>query len=262
MKAYITLLSTNEYLDGVLALHQSLIEVGSKYPLVVAITSNIDPFVRNIFKQKKIETIELQDFSYHKDCEKKFLNIGMPHWFNTAAKIKIFGLTDFEKLIYLDSDMMVLKNIDHLFLKEDGSAVEDSPMLYEENVETHYQLNSGLLVIVPSKEKELKLIELAKTHLVADQDLIRLLYSNWINCPALHLPIEYNIFNSRISNYIQCGIKVEDFYVIHFIGKIKPFMSLNKKNIPKDFSQYFENMYLSLLERSQSGLIYGQEFDF
>ena len=48
MKAYITVLTTNEYLDGVLALYQSLKDVGSKYPLVVGITSNIFPYAREL----------------------------------------------------------------------------------------------------------------------------------------------------------------------------------------------------------------------
>ena len=59
MKAYITLLSTNEYLDGVLALYQSLQDVGSKYPLVVAVTNNIHPFAREIMEDDELSLPEI-----------------------------------------------------------------------------------------------------------------------------------------------------------------------------------------------------------
>ena len=257
MKAYITLLSTNEYLDGVLVLHQSLKEVGAKYPLVVVVTNNINPYSRNILSQKKIQTIEVENFFYRPECVKAFSAWGMPHWKYTAAKIRIFGLTEFEKLVYLDSDMMVLRNIDHLFDCPDGSAAEDSSIIFEENIESHKQLNSGLLVIVPSKEKEQKLIELSKTCSGADQDLIRKLYANWIKQENLHLPNEYNIFNSFVPNYIKKGLRVEEFFVIHFIGKEKPFMTIRKNYSMKNFSEYFENKYRLLLRRAQNGLVFG-----
>lgn len=256
MKAYITLLSTNQYLDGVLTLNQSLIDTGAKYPLVVGVTSDIYPEVRNILFQKKLQIIELQDFSYRADCKTNFIARGMPHWYHTAAKIRIFGLTEFEKLVYLDSDMLVLKNLDHLFDCPDGSASEDSPMTHSENRSSHYQLNSGLLVIEPSKEKEKKLIELSNVHNAADQDLIRMLYSDWVDKKELHLPDTYNIFNSQISKYQKAGLKIEDFMVIHFIGKIKPFMKINENYSLKNFSEYFENIYISTLTRAQKGLTY------
>lgn len=255
MKAYLTLLSTDDYLDGTLALYESLQMVGAKYPLVVAITNNISPTTRSVLLQKKIETIEVQDFTYRDSCNKLFVRRGMPHWTHTAAKIRIFGLTQFEKIIFLDSDMMVIKNIDHLFDYEDGAAVKDSPMLYKENSAQHEQLNSGIMVIVPSKEKEEALIELSKTNMGADQDLIRLLYSDWIKQPNLHLPAGYNIFNYKISDYISAGIRVEDFYVIHFIGKEKPYMSFEKFPV-NSLVNYFKRLYLALIEQAQKDIKY------
>lgn len=39
-----------------------------------------------------------------------------------TTKLRVWSFTEFEKVILMDSDMVVLKNIDHLFAKPDGSA--------------------------------------------------------------------------------------------------------------------------------------------
>lgn len=252
MKAYITLLSTPEYLDGVLILHQSLIETGAKYPLYVGITPNIPPDVREVLMKKKINIIELTSFSYNQKAKKAFSAWGVSHWWYTAAKVRIFGLVQFEKLVYLDSDMLVLKNIDHLFEKEDGTAAEDSPMIYQGK--DHRNLNSGIMVITPSKEKEKKLIEFSFNRNVADQDLIRMLYSSWTEKYELHLPIGYNIHAKFIQEYLKKGVYEKDFFVLHFIGSKKPFMeNYIKKRTPSKYEQY-EELYMETLFRSQKNI--------
>lgn len=254
MKAYITLLSTNEYLDGVLALYQSLQDVGSQYPLVVAVTNNIHPFAREIMNELKIEMIELEEFSFTEDCKKRLRAFGAHHWVHTASKLQIFGLTQFEKLVFLDSDMLVLKNIDHLFECPHMTAAEDSPMLYAEDRESHCQLNSGLMVIEPSKEVEKSLKELSLSNLLPDQELIRLQYPDWKNEKNLHLPCTYNLFALYWEKYYKSGINIGDIYVLHFIGKEKPFHKNMMKSSLKNYYDYFEKLYFSALSHIEEKL--------
>ena len=250
MKAYITLLSTNEYLDGVLALEQSLKNVGSKYPFVVAVTSNILPFARELLQKKKIEVIEVVDHSYVEECKKKFQAFGTPHWFYTAAKLRIFGLTQFEKLVYLDSDMFVMKNLDHLFDKPHMTAAIDSPMAATENIIDHHGLNSGLLVIEPDKDLEAALIELSASEKLADQDLLRKYYSDWKEREELHLPVTYNFFARFWDRYQAQGIYPYDIYALHFIGKDKPFMKNELNPGTKTMLKYFEGIYINAIRDS------------
>lgn len=60
------------------------------------------------------------------------------------SKLHAWGLTHFKKVILIDSDMVVLRNIDHLFLQPDLSAVEDPG--------APGKFNSGLMVISPNEE--------------------------------------------------------------------------------------------------------------
>lgn len=39
-------------------------------------------------------------------------------WFNTTfSKLHVFGLTEFDKIVYLDADLLLLNNVDELFDK-------------------------------------------------------------------------------------------------------------------------------------------------
>lgn len=254
MKAYITVLTTNEYLDGVLALYQSLKDVGSKYPLVVGITGNIYPFARELLTKLKIEIVELEDFSFSEQTIKKLKAFGTPHWAYTAAKLQVFGLCQFEKLVFLDSDMLVLKNIDHLFEKPHMTAAIDSPMLYSENIDKHRHLNSGLMVIEPAAEIEKKLKQLSTEYSLPDQELIRLLYPNWVHQTELQLPVTYNLFAMYYEKYYKANASVKDTYVVHFIGKEKPFHKNIIRHSIKTYYDYFENLYFSAIERAIQSL--------
>lgn len=250
MNTYMTLLSTDKYLDGVIALNQSLKNVGAKYPLVVALTSNISPFCRDILKKLKVEVLELKDFSYSQECYRKFCAIDMKHWFYTSSKLQIFGLTQYQKIIFLDADMFVVKNIDHLFQKPHLTAAEDSPMLFEKDFKKHLNLNSGLLVIEPNKEDEEKLFQLSKEYALPDQDLIRLLKPDWVDKKELHLSVEYNFFMKFFEEYIYSGVKIENVYIFHFIGKEKPFLKNQTYKKIINTQNYIEKSYLNLIHQS------------
>ena len=47
--------------------------------------------------------------------KEKNIKGNMAHWNNCFDKLLIFGMTEFDKLIFLDSDMYIIENIDHLF---------------------------------------------------------------------------------------------------------------------------------------------------
>lgn len=69
------------------------------------------------------------------------------HWCYTFDKLLLWGMTMYEKIVFLDSDMIVLKNIDELFECQDMSAVQTGRFLYPDWV----RLNSRCVVFSPSK---------------------------------------------------------------------------------------------------------------
>jgi len=254
LKAYVTLLSTDSYLDGVLALNESLKMTGASYPLVVVVSEEVSPLAREILTALKIEQVEVPSFHYSETLLRKNVRWGMPHWNKVSDKFRIFGLTQFEKIVYLDADMFVLKNLDHLFNWPHYSAAPDSPMIFEENKESHEQLNAGLIVWEPNKEIEQSLIDLSTNGVMQDQDTLRTYFPEWRVRQDLHLPQEYNIFFPYWEEYEKQGIRAENVYVLHFIGEKKPFTEIAPFQTKNRILFFWYNLYMRALLGAQASI--------
>lgn len=215
---YVTLLSTDDYVIGTLCLAQSLRKVRSKYSLLVLCSQSISERTINILKQEKLDYILLKD-SLNIDAN---TNPDYKRWNYTFDKLAVFNLTQYSKIISLDSDMYVIKNIDHLFSHPHLSAVI-ADKLDQPNCK---ELNSGLMVICPSSAEYEGLKSTAeafvkeKKDYYGDQDIIRYYYSEWSLNPELELPLTYNMYYSHVGKIERtvCG----GGYNVHFVHKKKP----------------------------------------
>lgn len=143
MESFVTLLSTESYLPGVLALNESLRRFKSRYPLLVVVSNAIQQSTKNLLEKSGMRVVTCSEGMYVPvEIKNK-----SGHWGNTFDKIFIFGLTDYRKLVYVDSDMIVLRNIDELFEKPHMSAVSAGKFLYPDWI----RLNSGIMVIEPEQ---------------------------------------------------------------------------------------------------------------
>lgn len=122
---YVTLLGTDDYLVGTLCLWKSLRNVKSKYPLLVLCSQNISINVLKVLNQMEIQYKVLEEhiITNHKN-EGRFAR-----WSFTFDKLQIFNLVEYEKIVFLDSDMFVVKNIDSLFNAQHMSAVVADMMI-------------------------------------------------------------------------------------------------------------------------------------
>ncbi len=242
-ESYITLLNNDDYLIGTLSLNESLKQVKSKYPLVVAITNNVSEKSKQILDNNKINTVEIEKMELPKLIKEKNLAGSFSHWNNTFDKLKIFELIQFDKLVFLDSDMYIRKNIDNLFKLNNLSAVIDRP---EPNIQENYKkLTSGLMVIKPQLgyiEKFMDIIKyiMLKKDTLGDQDVLQEYDQNWQEKEELHLDVSYNTFFIYLDYYIKINnYQLKDIAVIHFILNKKPW-SFNKQNVEK-YLQFLEN---------------------
>lgn len=227
-RAYITVLSSDEYLIGVLCLNESLKIVNSKYPLVVLVNDKISEKVKEVLKENHIQTIDKKSFKLPDWIIEKNKNTHA-NWSNTFDKLSIFELTEFDKLVFLDSDMFVRNNIDELFEKPDMSATVDrnDTVLVKEN---YQKITSGMLVFEPKVGMISEFMSIIndesiqnKYASIGDQDIIQMYYKGWDEKKELHLPVKYNMFFGDIEYYVNKGIySLDDISIIHFITSNKP----------------------------------------
>ena len=244
--SYVTILTNDEYLYGVMLLSETLKQVNSKYPLTVLITDDVGAPTCEIMRQlginyELIDTISMPDVLYEENIKihRQFTNT----WRNCFTKFKIFDLTQFDKIIFLDADVMVLKNLDDLFARSHMTACIDGEYF---NIWPDYlHFNAGCMVIEPSHETYLNLLETLKTinhneykrlEVIADQEVLNFYYKDWAKKKELHLNKYYNIFAPYIQDDQVQDIE-QNAYFIHFIGR-KPWRFFIK-NPQETYSEYF-----------------------
>ena len=105
----------------------------------------------------------------------------------------------FDKIVFLDSDMLITSNIDFLFERPDFSACQAGRFLNPDWI----RLNSGLMVIKPNEETLQGLMTqlpltlkkyAAEGKNVGDQDVINDFMPDWNSRVDLHLPECLNMF--------------------------------------------------------------------
>lgn len=238
--SYITVLSTEDYLGGVLCLVESLRKTGTNYPISVLITNSISMKTEQILKNYNLNVIRRNKINIPNSIKSKN-DIGtFSHWTNTFDKLLIFELIQFDKLVYLDSDMYVRKNIDELFEKENMSATIDrrnGPFINKEWM----KLTSGLMVIEPKKGIISHFLNIivdieSKRESIGDQDILQEYDTKWDKKRNLHLDVKYNMFFPHIDYYTQySNYTLDDIHIVHFIYSKKPFHLVEEK-----MSQYLK----------------------
>lgn len=105
-----TLITNTAYLPGLLALDYSLKRANTKYPLVALYTDQFPKEghealdVRGIPKKRIEYVLPVKGRDYSND----------PRFYDCWSKLAPFGLVQFDRVVQLDSDMIVLQNMDEL----------------------------------------------------------------------------------------------------------------------------------------------------
>lgn len=245
MRQYLTLISSKNYLEGVLVLNHSLKKAGSKFPLTVLVS--LDLYID--FKEIT-EILAFNKISFF-ILEKKLTlpvevtqKIYSKRWINTFDKLQVFGLTAYSKIVFLDSDMLVVKNIDHLFDEEHLSFATASEQV--SGCDDWTSPNSGMMVLVPEKglpEKIFKIWPQVQTNKMdfSDQDLIHAYFANLFEKDQKwRVPAIYNCFVFLIDKMVSergYNLKLskpnnKTISVLHFAIKDRPWL-MSKKELFK-----------------------------
>lgn len=232
--AFVSIISSDDYLPGLLVLYKSLIATDTKYTFLALLTEDITPKTISIIKKNyipyKIVTTKINNPT----------NIDKNHrWYSTYSKLAIFDQIQYKKIVYLDTDMLLLRNIDELFEYTHMSATNAGSMLPRKKDRRHLNLNSGLIVIEPShslfndmmsKVGKIENLESGGGHRPihgSDQDFINAYFPQWPDQEDLHLDHKYNIFHYHLDEYSKLfGYTIEDgpkpISIIHYASYLKP----------------------------------------
>jgi alpha-N-acetylglucosamine transferase len=116
--AWLTLICNDEYLFGILALVRSLKRSKTIYPLVILIVEdNVSKEVEQQIINEGCSIKHIQGLYPKEDSS----NLAFQRLIFAWTKLRAFEMTDIaDKCVFLDSDMIVLQNLDELFQLEDN----------------------------------------------------------------------------------------------------------------------------------------------
>ena len=215
-EAFVTMVTSDAYVVGALVLAYSLRKAGTSRRLVCMVTSSLAAdsvaVLREVYEVRFVAPMDSGD-------AKNLRLLGRPELGPTFTKLQLWGFTDLDKVVFLDADMLILKNIDDLFAREELSACAD--------VGWPDCFNSGLFVARPSLDTLGALVELARAQGSfdgGDQGLLNTFFSTWSTGPSeRRIPFLYNLtFNSCYGYKPAFERHRDQVRAVHFIGATKP----------------------------------------
>jgi hypothetical protein len=135
--AFVTMVSSEPYIHGALALANSLAKVG-RVPLIALVTEGVDAsrLVQAGVFTAKVDVIGNPHLSKGRRVQPRFATV--------FTKLHVWRLAFLDRMVYLDADTLVLKNIDQLFAMDGFAAARDWGLRLEPG------FNSGVFVTAPS----------------------------------------------------------------------------------------------------------------
>eukprot|EP00913_Durusdinium_trenchii_P033611 g31464.t1 len=126
---------------------------------------------------------------------------------------------DFQKAVYMDSDMIVTQNSDHLCQRPELSAARDLGAQGEDGLHSE-EFNAGLMVLEPNEATFQRLVDLApqvRSSSGGVQPLLRAAF------PDFH-PLDHwrDNVNARLFDLSRAEWHVEKIRSIHYTGPLKP----------------------------------------
>ena len=212
--AYTTLVTNADYALGALALARSLVAVKSRYPLVVMVVQNSadDPATSEgldklesagatikIVKPLPFSTGFKERHSRRSQHARSPFTKGTKPIFHDPldnfCKLTLWTMDEFERVVFLDADTLVVKNIDRLFGYPEFSA---APNLYESLNDMH-RLNSGVFVAQPDNarfEAMIKNLDAPEAYWPrTDQTFLEQYFPDWHGLPYTFNTLQYVFFN-------------------------------------------------------------------
>lgn len=254
--SYITLLSDDSYVYGVILLNETLKRTNAQYPLMVLVTPNVTKPILNILNQLNLKYKIIAPLYNNKIIQ--FNRRSNPEmakiWYYCLSKFEIFNMTDYDKLLFLDADIMILKNLDHLFEYPHMTSALDGE--YFDLWPDWPHFNSGIMIVEPNKEEYKKIVDFAindainqwtEPTCIADQEILNMYYKDWVNKSELHLNKYYDIFAPYIQEE-QIADVDENCYFIHYVGR-KPWRAFMKNPTECYTEKYYTDAHNIIQER-------------
>ncbi|GER26821.1 glycogenin-1 [Striga asiatica] len=226
-EAYVTLLYGDEFLLGVRVLGKSIRDTGSAKDMVALVSDGVSDYAKKLLQLDGwiVQTISLLE-NPNQVRPKRFWGV--------YTKLKIFNMTNYKKVVYLDADTIVVKNIEDLFKCQKFCA----------NLKHSERLNSGVMVVEPSEQVFKDMVAKVNTmysYTGGDQGFLNSYFPDFANAaifdphadpeelksrPIPKMERLSTLYNADVGLYMLANkwmVEEDKLHVIHYtLGPLKP----------------------------------------
>ncbi|KAK9467220.1 Glycogenin-1 [Lipomyces arxii] len=227
-EAYFTLLLSDSYLPGCLALVEALRGTGTTKPVVVLALDQLAPESLAALESAFDSVVPVSVIN--NPAPRNLISLGRPDLALSFTKLALWSMTEYDRIVYLDADVLPLTNLDNLFSVPGVlAAAPDAgwPDIF----------NSGVMVLTPSKadfDGLYATAESTESFDGGDQGLLNTYFADkWTR-----LSFMYNVTPSAGYQYMPAYVHfASQIKAVHFTGLPKPWQ-LNRPSGPTSTGQY------------------------
>ena len=246
--AWVTYANNDIFFNAALVLCKSLQNVGTKYQFVILVPYEYQirkeihvDIESSFFNIIRVESLDYPSIKYSNERYKSCLN-----------KIHIWNLIQYEKVCWLDSDIIIMQNIDDIFNIElnknqiigvlgclcnvfKNPSLPTLPNICPFNNSENIYLNAGLFIIIPCTDTYNELLQIKYEYPFCEQDAFNYYFKDNI----ITISSTFNYLNHL--HFIHPHISYDNVHVFHF-GYNKPWESTGEPIYAKYYT-YWKTLY-------------------
>jgi glycogenin len=212
--AYASLLCDDAMIDSAQVLVYSMKQTNTPYPFLILLLPSVSETAELSLKKLGATPLRINmlDYPFPVNAEKVAINKMCRY-----SKLHIWSQVDYEKIVFVDMDMLIVRNLDDVFAYPEFSAVKDAGDAY----------NTGLFVLSPSMDTYKDMLHKysnSPSYNQGDQGFI-----NWYfggggkmgRDVKYSLPVDYNVMvkNQRFGQWHEIRSNARIF---HLTSETKP----------------------------------------
>ncbi|CUI14171.1 glycosyltransferase family 8, putative [Bodo saltans] len=235
--AYLLIISNEDFLDGALVLGVSL---KMNCPRIAAGTADLAIIITQGRVSRASQERLKKEAGFNKIFEVPSLATRAPgaYWKDTFDKIYMFNLTMYQKIVFMDADMINIRSMDALFDKNYGDSTYVGAIGFRGGAEGPY-FQTGMMVIQPTREMFDKIYARFESgvppkgnnynHGMNGRDgvLLRDVFGD-----------RFKMIDNKYSRNLNPRWPVPDYVVsLHLRGKIKPWFDRKLPNLDPELGK-------------------------
>eukprot|EP01041_Mallomonas_annulata_P000633 gene633-1225_t len=240
-RAYVSMLVNDNFFPGLSVLSKTLKRTGTSIPFYVMVTENVTKATLRRVAELCNEIVHVESITNPNEARDASWTV------SELTKLNIWRLTQFEKIVYIDADAIVMETIDELFDRECEFAA--SPDIFPPD-----RFNAGVLFVKPNEDTFHKMMSLTSTlhsYDGGDTGFLNAFFNDWYKSEVdARLPFGYNaqrtLYWFTHEKNPDCWKSIKPLKIIHYSSSPKPWEVSRTSKSLGDLEWLWWNNFLDL----------------